>query len=65
MTTTLIILAGLGGLFCFFAGCIVGHRTARQEGSDSANRWVATYAGGYQPRPGPPGFEPAPPSKNP
>lgn len=65
MTITLILIAGLALACAFVAGCIVGHRVARSEMSDSANRWERKYAGGYQPRPGPPGLKPEPPPRNP
>ncbi|AXF52930.1 MAG: hypothetical protein [Caudoviricetes sp.] len=45
MTVTLIIAAGIVAFAVFIAGCFVGHRTGRQEGSDSAARWNAQYAG--------------------
>lgn len=43
-----LILGGVFGLICFFVGCFVGHRTGRNEGSDSANRWEATYSGNME-----------------
>lgn len=65
MTITLVLIAGLALACAFIAGCIVGHRVAGNEMSDSARRWEQKYAGGYQPRPGPPGFKPAPPPNDP
>lgn len=45
MTVTLILAGGLVAFAVFIAGCFVGHRTGRQEGSDSAARWNAQYSG--------------------
>lgn len=44
MTITLVLIAGLALVCVFVAGCIVGHRVAGSEMSDSARRWEATYA---------------------
>lgn len=44
MTITLVLIAGLALACAFVAGCIVGHRVARSEMSDSARRWESTYA---------------------
>lgn len=44
MTMLLILGAGIAAFAIFIAGCFVGHRTGRNEGSDSANRWEANYA---------------------
>lgn len=44
MSAALIILMGIAAFAIFIAGCFVGHRTGRNEGPDSANRWEATYA---------------------
>lgn len=46
MTITLVLIAGLALACVFVAGCIVGHRVARSEMSDSANRWQDHYRNG-------------------
>lgn len=43
MTILLILGAGIAAFAIFIAGCFVGHRTGRNEGSDSALRWCAHY----------------------
>lgn len=43
MTMLLILGAGIAAFAIFIAGCFVGHRTGRNEGSDSALRWCAHY----------------------
>lgn len=46
MTITLVLIAGLALACAFVAGCIVGHRVAGSEMSDSARRWQDHYSNG-------------------
>lgn len=46
MTMLIILGSGIAAFAIFIAGCFVGHRTGRNEGSDSANRWEDHYRRG-------------------